>query len=316
MPLEVELDLPLARRLVAVGDVSGDVDFVERLSGGMGSAVFAVRVGLQDVVVKIYPDVARAGMRKELWVCEYLQRHAPSIPVPKVLGVDESGRLIPQAFSVLTRVPGVYLRSQLSVLSEADVLAVYQQVGQTLRALHDVHLAEYGEVMAGRGRRFATNSEFMRHGFEDGFTVFAQLGGDSSLLARLTTYVAERSVLMDGKSCSSFCHNDGHDANLLVAPSPQGWLLTGVLDFEHAVAAEPLFDLAKTFYFAPQRTDALLAALTEPYEFSANTWRETFDVYLTYHQLQLWTLLARLNVTDRLPTVAAEINEVLSAAGA
>ena len=313
MSVVVDLNVALAGRVVAVAGIAGSVDAIEPLAGGVGSAVFGVRTDGVDVVVKIYPDHARSSLHKELWVYEYLAQHAPSLPVPKVLAVDESGSLLPQAFSVLTRLDGVYLRSELNRLTRHDLIRVYRQMGSALRTLHDVKLPQFGEVMPGRGTRYLSNPAFMLRQFELALETFERLGGDPSLHGRLNAYVSERHELLECQERASFCHNDGHDANMLVTPSRSGWVLSGLLDFEHALAGDPLFDLAKTYYFAPDRSEELLAALTESHAPLITHWRDAFNLYLVYHQLRLWNLLAGLDVTDRLPGIAEELLRVLAA---
>lgn len=275
----------------------------------MGSAVFALQGGTAALVVKIYPDVARASMRKELWVCDFLAQHAPTLPVPKVLAADESGLLLPYAFSVLTRLPGVYLRSILDLLTEDDLVAVYEQLARTLQTLHAVELAEFGEVMPGRGTRYGTNRRFMHAQFRQALETFSALGGDRTLHRQLRTYLLDGLELLD-RASASFCHNDAHDANILVERSPHGWVLSGVLDFEHALAGDPLLDLAKSFYFAPSRSDGVLTALTDGVSLKGAR-RGAFDTYLVYHQLQLWNLLAGLGVASRLPAIAENLQSTI-----
>jgi hygromycin-B 7''-O-kinase len=188
MSVEVDLDSALAERLLRVAGITGHVEAVTPLGGGMGSAVFAVRVSDAEVVVKIYAEVARASMRKEMWVCDFLARRAPSLPIPKVLAVDESGLLVPQAFSVLSRLRGVYLRAELERLTDHDLVGVYRQIGTALQSLHEVVLPMFGEVMPGRGRRYKTNLEFMRAKFQDALRTFEELGGARHFHQRLKTY--------------------------------------------------------------------------------------------------------------------------------
>ena len=313
MPADVALDPALATRLLHVAGITGNVDAIERLAGGMGSDVFALRVNADEVVVKIYPEVARASMHKQLWVCEFLAHEAPSLPIPRVLAVDESGSIIPQAFSVLSRLPGIYLRSKLDSLTETDLIDVYVQIGSALGVLHEIELSDFGEVMPGRGRRYTTNQAFMRAKFEEDIATFGSLGGDPRLHGRLTAYFEERQELLR-LPAASFCHNDGHDANMLVRSTASGWLLTGILDFEHALAGDPLFDLAKTFYFAPSQSEEMLGALTNSGRDLNRDWRAVFATYLTYHQLALWNLLAGLGVADRLPAIAEQLDRSLAPA--
>jgi aminoglycoside phosphotransferase (APT) family kinase protein len=45
------------------------------------------------------------------------------------------------------------------------------------------------------------------------------------------------------------CHNDLHAGNLLAMIENEAPRLTGVLDFEGALAGDPLMDVAKALYY-------------------------------------------------------------------
>ena len=51
-----------------------------------------------------------------------------------------------------------------------------------------------------------------------------------------------------------FCHNDLHAGNLLAEIANGNVRLTGVLDFEGALAGDPLMDVAKAIYYLPEQT--------------------------------------------------------------
>ena len=142
---------------------------------------------------------------------------------------------------------------------------------------------------------------------------FERLGGDLRLRRRLGREIDERAGLFDKCEHAVVCHNDGHDANVLFAASPAGWLLSGLLDFEHALAGDPLLDLACTYEFSERKSDKTLAALIDGYGL-AGDWRATFDLYLVHHRLGLWNLLAGLGVTGRLQPLAAQLEGTLGPA--
>ena len=54
-------------------------------------------------------------------------------------------------------------------------------------------------------------------------------------------------------------------------------------------------------------SEQTLAALVEGYGSLRDSWREAFDLYLLHHRLELWNLLAGLDVRARLPAIAAEL---------
>jgi hygromycin-B 7''-O-kinase len=300
---EFELDPALAGRLVAVAGVQGRADSVLRLAGGISGSVFAVRAGTREVVLKLYRVDSGTAMQKEVSVYELLARRAPGLPVPTLLAADDSARLVPQSFVVLTKLEGRPLRSL--AVTERELIEANRQLGATLRELHRVTLAAFGDVVGG-AQRFGTNREFMLARFDASLREFERLGGDPRLRPRLEPELEMRADLFDRCDDAVLCHNDGHDANVLVVASPTGWSLSGLLDFENALAGDPLLDLAKTYEFSERRSDAVLAALVDGYGLEGD-WRGAFDLYLIHHRLELWNLLARLGVTERLPAIAATL---------
>jgi Ser/Thr protein kinase RdoA (MazF antagonist) len=305
--VEFELDTMLAARLVAVAGLDGPVASVIPLTGGITSAVFAVRVDDEDVVVKIYPKHSSPRMEKEVWIAQFLAQHAAALPLPRVLAADDSAAIVPHSFVVLTKLEGTHLRSLLTSLAARDLIAVYRQLGAALRVLHGVKLEDFGGIGADRSGRYRRNLEYMLSRFDANLREFSRLGGDPRLRRRIDLHVRGHADLFDGCDRPAFCHNDGHDANVLVVHSASGWTLSGLLDFEHALAGDPLFDLAKTHYLSEGSSEQTLAALVEGYGCLRDSWRETFDLYLLHHQLELWNLLAGLDVRARLPAIAAEL---------
>ena len=308
MSVSFELDPERAGRLAAAAGLRGRVDSVARLDGGIISAVFALRIGDRHVVVKLYPDAAQPRMRKEVALYALLASRAPGLRVPGVLAADDSRALVPRSYVILMRLAGTSLRSLLPRLTADDLRSVYREVGATLRCLHGVELDEYGEIGGGTDARYRTNRAFMSARLEAALGGFERLGGDPVLHRRLGERFESAAVLFDACERPVFCHNDGHDANVVVDRSSTGWSFSGLLDFELALAGDPLLDLAKSHYFTANRSEQTLAALVDGYGRLRDDWRAAFDAYVLFHQLELWTLLASLGVIDRLPAIAAELD--------
>ena len=103
------------------------------------------------------------------------------------------------------------------------------------------------------------------------------------------------------------CHDDCHYGNVLVARDGGSWRVSGLCDFENVVAGDPLLDLAKTHCYSPRRSAATLAALAEGYGELRDGWRETLDLYVLYHWLELWDWLAFASKPKPLPAIADEM---------
>src|SRR5262249_39712457 len=119
-------------------------------------------------------------------------------------------------------------------------------------------------------------------------------------------YVAERVDLLAGCERPAFCHNDCHYGNVLVT----GLEVTGLLDFEGVLAGDPLLDLAKTHcYYHPDGNERTLAALVEGYGPVRSDGREAIDLYVLYHQLELWDFMASLGETEHLEPLASAMKK-------
>jgi hygromycin-B 7''-O-kinase len=63
-------------------------------------------------------------------------------------------------------------------------------------------------------------------------------------------YVERHSDLLTQIRTPVLCHDDYHEGNVLVDVVENKWRVTGIVDVENAVAADPLLDIAKTDYYA------------------------------------------------------------------
>src|SRR5215468_1356231 len=74
----------------------------------------------------------------------------------------------------------------------------------------------------------------------------------------------------------------------------EGWRVTGFVEVENAVAADPLLDLAKTEYYSVRRDDTKLDVLLAGYGFAPENLRERLTMYRVYHALELWDWFASI----------------------
>jgi aminoglycoside phosphotransferase (APT) family kinase protein len=259
--------------------------------------------GREPVVLKIYSERFEWMLRKELFVYERLRE--ASVPAPSVVAADESQRML-----ALTKLDGVMVGS-LGELEESVLCDINRQIGRMLAALHEVELDEFGYVgVGGVVDGHATNLDYMRFQFAKKLREFVELGGDADLATSVERYAASREELLEGCERPSFCHNDCHYANVLVLPAEGGWRISGLIDFENTVAGDPLLDLAKTHCYARHRSETTLAALVEGHGGARVGWRETVDVYVVYHLVELWTWFASIARPDPLGGIAGRLRDL------
>jgi len=107
------------------------------------------------------------------------------------------------------------------------------------------------------------------------------------------------------------CHNDLHEHNFLVEHAGTELLVTGVIDVENAVAADPLLDLARTLCLSVRKDRTVRDALLEGYGDLGPAAEERLRVYSVCQLLELWCWFASAGrPADILDGVAAELSRL------
>lgn len=244
----------------------------------------------ERVVIKRAPEEWHWSIEKEVFVYG-LVAGAVDVPVPEVLGSPEPGML------ALAHVDG----GGTAGIATVDL---YRQIGALLARLHTVHLDAFGYVGAhGVVEPHETNGAYMRHQFAKKLREHAERGGDETLGARIAAHVDGRARVFDGCAVPSLCHNDCHEGNLIARDGR----IVALVDFQNAVGGDPLLDLAKCAYYTRRDRETVVSALAEGYGPLRDGWREALDLYVIYHQLELWDWFATLGAREHLDAIEREL---------
>jgi hygromycin-B 7''-O-kinase len=284
-------------------------------TGGELSQIYEARFAddADPVIIKIYAEAWRWKQDKETHVYQVLQRHQVG-PTPRILHTD-AGRSHPHchAYTVMTLLPGQPLSAVSAHLTESELEHVYRQMGSILAALHGIAQDAFGYLTTTVLDPQPTNTAYMTGQFARKLREFADLGGDHALRSAIERHVAERAQLFVACKRASLCHNDFHEGNVLVARDQHdGWQVTGFIDVENAIAADPLIDLAKTDSYSVRGHHAKLAGLLDGYGPRGDHFRERHALYRLYHALELWDWFASLGDTRHLPGLADDMRQLTS----
>ena len=160
----------------------------------------------------------------------------------------------------------------------------------------------------------ASNRAYVSSQFENKLAEFAERGGDSVLGGRLRAVVHERADLLDACPTPHLCHYDFHSGNILAGRNDGSLRLSGVLDFESAIAGDPLMDIAKAlYYFTPQDEPKKAALLMGYGALVRRDWQETLDLYRLYATLELWCWMAQIGDREPLASLAEDLRTSASA---
>ncbi|MFC4853355.1 phosphotransferase family protein [Actinophytocola glycyrrhizae] len=258
------------------------------------------RVPGEPLIRKRYAEGWRWKQAKEVHVYS-LMADVPG--VPSVVSVDAE-----DGVTVMTLVPG-------SPLSDARVPPechrdVYRQIGALLRTLHQLVQPEFGYVTTEIVDPEQHNTAYMSRRFLVTLDRFRELGGDPATHRLATERVAERAGLFGLCSEAVLCHNDLHEGNVLVEPDGDGWRVSGFVDVENAVAADPMTDLAKTVQYELSRSPAKYAGLLEGYGPLPRSGLARIELYRLHHALELWNFFRDNGTTAPLNDIAFDIRQL------
>ena len=262
--LDNELALSLARRHVPrVRAVTG-VD-----ESGGEARTYAID---DDIILKTQRPQqlrARTSLTKEVFFLQEIEKEAPDLPVPRVLGYGREGQSI--EYTLMTRMPGVALRR--ANLTATQRLAVMRALGQTLRRIHQLPQAPLvgSGLLPGDVDDAAVRARFAE--LLDELTTKIRAEQRPWSLPLTPATLAERALaaLPTRFERVALHSNPWHEHTFV---DPQRGVYTGLIDFGDAYISHPTFDLRR-WRMAAERA-ALLAGYTHTQPVSAEfmaTWR-------------------------------------------
>jgi aminoglycoside phosphotransferase (APT) family kinase protein len=292
------------------------VAHISKLHGGAIGAIYAIGLtdGAPSLVLKVYPESLHWKMQKEVNVCALLSDQL-SVPVPRVLLADDTKSVIGLNFVLMNKLDGAVLRTLEPALPDTELLSAYSQMGEVLRQIHRISMPSFGYIGPhGVWTPHASNRAYMSAQFETKLTEFIERGGDTALGDRLRAVVIERLYLLDACTTSHLCHYDFHSGNVLAERNAGPFRLSGILDFESAIAGDPLMDIAKALYYFTPADEPKKAALLAGYgALDRGDWQETLDLYRLYATLELWCWMAQIGNREPLASLAEDLRISASA---
>ncbi|MET7479099.1 aminoglycoside phosphotransferase family protein [Streptomyces sp. NPDC005648] len=280
-------------------------------TGGELSTIFEIRFAgaAEPVVIKIYDDRWRWKQEKEIYVYGLLRQHGVG-PVPAVLHHGDADNTLGRCYTVMTMLRGQPLSAVSHTLDRTSLPAIYRQIGACMAAVHQIPQAAYGYLTTQVLDPESTNTAYMTRQFDKKLREYADHGGDTAIVTAIEAKVARQTELLGACRQAVLCHNDFHEGNVLVAEDGGRWQVSGFIDVENAIAADPLTDLAKTDYYCVHDDQDKREALRDGYGTLPTDWSERVGLYRLYHALELWDWFASIGNTAPLKSIADDIRRM------
>lgn len=309
-------DLHLTVRGVLERTGVGELVAVRELTGGALSRVVEADLGDgRVVVVKVYEPQWSWKQAKEVHVYGLISSHGADVPVPDVLAADGVDGPAGRACTVLTRLPGVPLSEVAAPVDAAARRVLYERLGGLMRELHRaVPMPAFGYVVEGVVEPCPDNATYVRRQLAAKVEAMRVADGRALLATRVADVGTVLDEVLRHAATPVLCHDDLHEGNVLVEPAPGGWRVTGVVDVENAVAADPLWDVAKTIAYAVRddevKRDGLLAGYLRPGEVLPDM-EARLHLYRLYHLVELYVWFAGRGDVVLLADVRLQIEALL-----
>jgi Ser/Thr protein kinase RdoA (MazF antagonist) len=307
-PTRLELDLVQARAIVGALEPPLRAQTVRRLAGASND-VFEIEGEGRSVVLKAYAEAPAWKLGKEAFVAGLYAGSGLAL-TPRWLMTDETCSRLARRFALMTRIAGEPLRARFG---QADAERLFREMGELLRQLSVLAMPVFGYLLDGDvAERFETNLEWMAVSFDRKYRDFRAWGGDAGLCEQIERFAGERFEALGECQRPVLCHNDFHPGNVMVDASADGtWRISGVIDFENAVAADPLFDFAKALDYTAHECAAGRAPLQDGYgPLGRPGAAEACLIYRIYHKLELLNWFVAVRADPLGPPVASLIADL------
>ena len=169
-----------------------------------------------------------------------LVRQRTQVPVPEVYIYDPTRRLLPSEFFLMEFVPGVPFHKLSDQLSEEVQLAVRREMGRMTREMAEITGPAFGywvqPCQAGASWRDCF-ADMLRGVLQDGLDAQVDLERPHEEIFRI---LEKNFAALEEVSTPRLVHWDLWDGNVFV--DPQTGRVTGLIDFERALWADPLME--------------------------------------------------------------------------
>jgi len=287
---------------------------VEKMVGGQVTGAYEVLCAdpSQNPVVKISAPNGGAWLAKEVGVYRLLRRHGVT-KLPKLLGGAGADSAIGRPYLVMSKLPGVALERLSPELSDADLRSVYRQMGELVAQFHAIEQDAYGfrstEILDPR----QTNEAQMTSTHARASGACLDVTGDRELYEAARAYVVARTDLFELGTGPVLVHNDFHEGNIIAEQTPDGPVITGVIDMENTMAGDPMVDLAKTDCYSIKGNRIKLEGLFEGYGEVPVEWKRRTRLYQVVHLFELWGFYHEIGAREEPVAIAEDIRALIAA---
>jgi fructosamine-3-kinase len=273
-------------------DVS-DIVKIKEYSSGYINKSYEIRLkGKKELILRVYNEKWKA--QKEFFIYRDIKAHL-DIPVPKIYCVDDSRKVMPNAFALMSKLPGMQIDIAYKKYKNKRL---FEQAGEILAKLHSIKFPKYGWIV-GKSIKPAFKSwrEFVWHDIEIKLSHLKKVKKVMNLVGDVEHYLEQNDDLLNIKKQPCLLHKDYHCSHILANKDE----VTGIIDVEWAIAGHNENDFMKIELWDFAKMKDLRSAFFRGYlkhGSISKEYKERKKLYELYHWVSMVNISYELGKKD------------------
>lgn len=215
----------------------GRVKTKKILQEGVSNPAYLIN---DKIVLRIKKDSRDFKFEKEKFLFGLLKKKT-DLPVPTVIDLDNSKKIVPYAYILLEKLPGELLKKAFPKLSHNQKKKLAFELGLSLAKVHSIHFKNVGHFLPDKLVKDISWSKFVWGIYTDSLRSIKK-GKllDKDLIKRIELFIKQNKNLLDTKFKPSLIHSDYNEGNILVYNGK----ISGIFDMEWSYSGHTEFELS------------------------------------------------------------------------
>ena len=207
------------------------------LQEGVSNPAYIINNG---IVLRIKKDSRDFKFEKEKFLFDLLKKKT-DLPIPKVIDLDTSKKIIPQDYILLEKLPGELLKKSFTKLSHNQERKLAFELGLSLAKIHSIHFKNVGHFKPDKLVKDISWSKFVWGIYTDSLkSIKKGKFLDENLVRRIESFIEDNKNLLGVKFKPSLIHSDYNGGNILI----HNGKITGIFDMEWSYSGHTEYELS------------------------------------------------------------------------
>jgi len=215
----------------------GTVRTKKILQEGVSNPAYIIN---DEIVLRIKKDSREFKFEKEKFLFDLLKKKT-DLPVPKVIDLDTSKKIIPQDYILLEKLPGELLKKSFSKLSQDQKKKLAYELGLFLAKIQSIHFKTIGHFKPDKLVKDMSWPTFVWGIYTDSLKGIKKGKFlDENLITRISLFIKNNKNLLDVKFKPSLIHSDYNGGNILI----HNGKISGIFDMEWSYSGHTEYELS------------------------------------------------------------------------